>query len=61
MHVWWKQENDEVEKISWGHHEISQAEKHKTLKQNNKLLHNQQNGSVTKKNTLWWPLYVVTL
>jgi hypothetical protein len=30
MHVWWKQENDEVEKISWGHHEISQAKKQKT-------------------------------
>jgi hypothetical protein len=27
-------ENDEVEKISWGHHEIPQAKKQKTLKQN---------------------------
>jgi hypothetical protein len=44
-------ENGEVEKISWSHHEISQAKKKRHWNKPAKLLHNQQNESVTKKKT----------
>jgi hypothetical protein len=55
-------ENDEVENISWGHHEISQPKKQKTLKQNKQAFAPSTKWKCNKNKTHYDdPLYVVTL